>query len=163
LTAHRSVAEIIRRLVLEALAMERHLPPADRIADLGSGAGFPGLPIAIVRPTTRVELVESRERRHHFQRRAIRALALPNVTAHRGRIEELDPIESGGVVAQALARPRRAVELAIPWCVSGGWIAIPGAETPPAPGDFDEIRRSETISYAVPCGDPARTLWLGRR
>jgi 16S rRNA G527 N7-methylase RsmG len=143
--------------------MERHLPTAHRIADLGSGAGFPGLPIAVVRPAARVALVEARERRHHFQRTAIRALGLTNVDTHRGRVEVLEPIESDGVVAQAIARPRRAVELAIPWCVSGGWIAIPGAETPPAPGDFDGIVQARTISYAIPCGGPSRTLWLGRR
>jgi 16S rRNA (guanine527-N7)-methyltransferase len=143
--------------------MERHLPEATRIADLGSGAGFPGLPIAIVRPATRVVLVEARERRHHFQRSAVRALALANVEARRGRIEALEPIGSEGVVAQALARPRKAAELALRWCASGGWIAIPGAETPPAPGHLDEIVRVDSITYAVPCGGPARTLWLGRR
>jgi 16S rRNA (guanine527-N7)-methyltransferase len=163
LTAHRSPAAIVGRLILDALAMERHLPPADRIADLGSGAGFPGLPIAIVRSSARVILVEARERRHHFQRSAIRSLGLIHVDALHGRIEELEPVVSQGIVAQALARPREAIELALPWCASGGWIAIPGSATPPAPGSVSGIASERTLSYIVPCGGPDRTLWLGRR
>ena len=108
-------------------------------------------------------LVEARERRHHFQRAAIRRLGLARVTALCGRIESLPPLESEGVVAQALARPRRAAELALPWCASGGWIAIPGSETPPAPGSLAGIEREESIVYTVPCDGPGRTVWLGSR
>lgn len=161
LTAHRTPEAIVRRLVLDALALGQHLPPADRIVDLGSGAGFPGLPLAVLRPDAEVLLVEARERRHHFQRAAIRELGLMNAQAVRGRIEALEPSPAQGVVAQALARPRAAVELALPWTASGGWIALPGAETPPEPGPCSGISRSEVRHYQVPCGGPARTLWLG--
>lgn len=163
LTSHRTSAGILRRLVLDALAMERLLPEAPEIVDLGSGAGFPGLPLAISRRASRITLVESRERRHHFQRSAIRALALPNVVAVRGRIEEIEARTSTGVVAQALARPRQALELALPWCGPGGWVALPGGETPPDPGSAPGLAGSEVLTYAVPCGGPRRTLWLGRR
>lgn len=154
---------IIGRLVLDALALEGLLPPAARIADLGSGAGFPGLPLAIVRPEAHFVLVEARERRHHFQRTAIRELGLENVDPRRGRIEQLEPASAEGVVAQAVAKPRGAVELAIPWCESGGWIAVPGSESPPDPGELDQIRIANTFAYHVPCGGPSRSLWLGRR
>ena len=163
LTGHEGPQQILLRLVLDALAMERHLPEADSIADLGSGAGFPGLPLAILRPRTQVLLVESRERRHHFQRAAIRSLGLANVQPLRGRIEALEPEEAQGVVAQALARPRTAVELALPWCAIGGWVAIPGAEEPPDPGDVPGIHPSSNLSYSLPISGMRRTLWLGRR
>jgi 16S rRNA (guanine527-N7)-methyltransferase len=163
LTSHRTAEAIVRRLMLDALAMERLLPPAPQVADLGSGAGFPGLPLAIVRPASRLVLVEARERRHHFQRMAIRQLGLENAEATRGRIEEVEPQVSGGVVAQALAKPRRAAKLAIPWCAAAGWIAIAGSETAPEPGAIEEITSANTLAYQVPCGGPARTLWLGRR
>ena len=73
LTGHRSADGIVRRLVLDAVALEPLLPAASRVADLGSGAGFPGLPLAVLREDTAFVLVESRERRHHFQRAEDRA------------------------------------------------------------------------------------------
>ena len=168
LTGHRGPEAILRRLVLDALALERELPRAETLADLGSGAGFPGLPIAILRPETRVVLVEARERRHHFQRTAIRSLELENVEPYRGRIEDRPPEAWGparGVVAQALAEPPQALTLALGWCAPGGWIALPGsAERPPepeaTPGAIDRVERR---SYSVPVGGPARTLWIGHR
>jgi 16S rRNA (guanine527-N7)-methyltransferase len=163
LTGHRSVEGIVRRLVLDAMAMEPHLPAARHIADLGSGAGFPGLPLAVLRADCAFVLVESRERRHHFQRAAIRALGLGNVRALRGRIEQLEPETSDGIVAQALSQPSEAVRLALRWCRPGGWIAIPGAEQPPAPGQVDGIREEASLRYRVPISAIRRTLWLGRR
>jgi len=163
LTGHRSADGIVRRLVLDAMAMEPQLPPAQSIADLGSGAGFPGLPLAVLRPNSSFVLVEARERRHHFQRAAIRALGLGNVRALRGRIEQLEPETCDGVVAQALAQPTRAVQLALRWCRPGGWIAIPGAEQPPAPGVVAGVGEAEERHYRLPISGIQRTLWLGRR
>ena len=163
LTSHRTPQAIIRRLVLDALALTERLPAAHQVVDLGSGAGFPGLPLAVRRPATRVVLVEARERRHHFQKMAIRALGLRNVEARHGRIEELEPTPSGGVVAQALTQPSRAVAMSLPWCEAGGWIAVPGAEIPPLPDPISGVARPEIRSYQVPCGGPQRTLWIGWR
>lgn len=163
LTSHRTPQAIIKRLVLDALALTEQLPDAQRVVDLGSGAGFPGLPLAVRRPSTRVVLVEARERRHHFQKTAIRKLGLSNVEARLGRIEELEPTRSGGVVAQALSQPTRAVALSLPWCEVGGWIAVPGAATPPEPDPIPGVARHEIRPYRVPCGGPGRTLWLGWR
>lgn len=162
LTGFRGAADIVRGLVLDALAMEQELPQAHRIADLGSGAGFPGLPLAILRPEAEIWLVDSRERRHHFQRAAVRTLRLTNVQAVRGRIEQLEPRPCGGVVAQALARPARAVRLALRWCEPGAWIAIPGGAQPPDPGVIGEVETEGSRSYRVPLSDRPRTLWLGR-
>jgi 16S rRNA (guanine527-N7)-methyltransferase len=163
LTAHRTPQAIVRRLILDAAALEQQIPNAARVADLGSGAGFPGLPLAVLRPTTRFVLIEARERRHHFQRTAIRRLELSNVEVRQGRIETLEVVPADGVVAQALTRPRDAVELALRWAAPGGWIALPGSETPPMPGSVAGIDRAEIRTYRVPCGGPARTLWLGWR
>ncbi|HEY3839564.1 MAG TPA: 16S rRNA (guanine(527)-N(7))-methyltransferase RsmG [Bryobacteraceae bacterium] len=68
-------AEAIERHYNEALFVARHLPPgALRIVDIGSGAGFPGLPIAIVRPECSVSLIESHQRKAVFLREASRDL-----------------------------------------------------------------------------------------
>ena len=163
LSGHRSAADLMSRLILDSLAIARELPPVDSIVDLGSGAGFPGLPIAIVRPDAQVLLVEARERRHHFQRAAIRALRLENVRALRGRIEELDPEPARLAVAQAVVPPPKMLPAMLPWVSSAGYAVIPGSETPPDPGMHDEIAEYEVRRYRAPAGGPARSLWIGRR
>jgi 16S rRNA (guanine527-N7)-methyltransferase len=61
----------------------------ERVVDIGSGAGFPGLPLSIVRPDLSVTLVEPRQRRAAFLRHAVRELLLRNATVFQGRIEEV--------------------------------------------------------------------------
>ena len=163
LTAHRTRDAIIRRLILDSAALTRSLPEARKIADLGSGAGFPGLPLAILRPESCLTLVEARERRHYFQRAAVRALALPNVHTLRGRAEALQPTPHDLVVAQAIAQPSNALEWMLPWAAPGGALAIPGAASPPEIAPPSAVKRENILRYSVPCGGPARTVWLGRR
>jgi 16S rRNA (guanine527-N7)-methyltransferase len=163
LTAHREPESIVSRLILDAAALERVLPEAGRIVDLGSGAGFPGLPLAVLRPDAEIVLVEAREKRHHFQRAAIRRAALENVLPVRGRAEEVTPLPSPLVVAQALAAPTNALELAIPWAAVGGWIALPGSPSSEDPTPHPGIVASGRLVYRVPGEGPERTVWLGRR
>jgi hypothetical protein len=110
-----------------------------------------------------VVLVDAREKRHHFQKMAIRTLELPNVVARRGRIEALEPEPAVLVIAQALAQPTAALTLALPWCEPGGWIALPGPEVPPDPGTHPEIAMIRTPRYRVPGRPTPRSLWLGQR
>lgn len=170
LTGHRTPEAIARRLILDALALGSVLPGAGpgepgpaSLADLGSGAGFPGLPLAIRWPRCRVTLVDARERRHHFQRAAVRTLGLVNVGPRRGRIEALEPEPHALVVAQALAQPEQAIAWMLPWVAPGGWLVLPrtadAPELPPAPGLVDAQLRS----YRVPLEGPARALWMARR
>ncbi|MFP8877456.1 MAG: RsmG family class I SAM-dependent methyltransferase, partial [Myxococcota bacterium] len=109
LTGHRSLEDVLRWLVLDALALAAHLPPGDSLLDLGSGAGFPGLPLAILEPDRQIVLVDSRRRRHHFQRAAIRQLGLSNVQARLGRSEDISEPVFHVVVAQALAAPEQSL------------------------------------------------------
>ena len=165
LTAHRSPADVARRLVLEALALARMCPSAEpeSLADLGSGAGFPGLPMAMLWPRCRIALVESRERRHHFQRAAIRELGLANATALRGRAEQLVPTPHEVVVAQAIAAPAQALAWMAPWVADSGWLLLPGSAAAPAIEPPAGVEEAFVRSYRVPLGGPSRTLWIGRR
>ena len=163
LTGHRGVSAILQRLVLDSLALVSVLPDCPSLADLGSGAGFPGLPAAILRPGCRVTLVESREKRHHFQRAACRALGLVNATPLRGRAEDLVAAPHAAVVAQAIAKPPEALRIAAGWVEPGGLVVIPGTAKPPVLPDHAEVRVERIARYRVPCGGPARTLWIGRK
>lgn len=165
LTAHREPAAVIRRLVLDALALDAVLPPCPSWADLGSGAGFPGLPVALRHPERRITLVEARERRHHFQRAAVRALGLRNVRPRRGRAESLEPEPHALVIAQAVAHPVRALEWMRRWAEPGGLLALPlgSLEHAPTPGSVAGVSGGEGLRYRVPLGGPERALWIGRR
>ena len=162
LTGHRDAGEILTGLIVEALALERVLPPCASILDLGSGAGFPGIPIAIVRGAQcHVTLLDARERRHHFQKAAIRTLGLANVKPLLGRAETLVPEPHDVVLAQALAQPREALELMRPWARPGGTLGLAVSE-PPKLGSAEALfARTGIRRYSVPLSGRERVLWLG--
>ena len=164
LTGHRTPAEIARRLILDAAALCAQLPEIASLADIGSGAGFPGFPVAILRADCRVTLVESRERRHHFQRQVIRQLGLDNVYAELGRAEALEPSLHAAAIAQAVARPRDALPIFLPWVEIGGLLLFPGSTpAPPIPNDDPRVRFEPCATYNVPLGGAERTLWTARK
>jgi len=160
LTGHRTVHEIVKRLVLDAAALAVHIPEVSSLADIGSGAGFPGLPIAVLRGETQVVLIESRQRRHHFQCEAIRALGLENVEARLGRAEQLNG-ECSAAIAQAVT-PRDALPLLLRWVGENGVLLFPGSEQLPPLPENPMVVSVNCGEYRVPCGGPARTLRIAR-
>jgi 16S rRNA (guanine(527)-N(7))-methyltransferase RsmG len=166
LTGHRQPEEIASRLVLDAAALAAALPEikaAGALVDLGSGAGFPGLPIAILFPDLEVRLVESRKKRHHFQRAVRRELGLHHVTPLLGRAETLTPEAGDVVVAQAMTQPVEALTLMQRWARPGALVVLPASETahpPDPPSGFGPLELRE---YRVPVVSTHRKLWLSRR
>ncbi len=167
LTGHRDPLDLARHLVLDAAALSHALPELDhaqRLADLGSGVGFPGIPIAILRPQVEVVLVESRQKRHHLQREARRQLSLPHVVPMHGRSDELEVQPSDVVVAQAMTQPDRAFELMKPWTRAGGLIVLPtsdASESPVLPPDLQDSD-VDVREYRVPETGRSRRLWVVR-
>ena len=77
------------RHILDSLnPLDIQSPPPPSALDIGSGGGFPGIPLAIVWPGTRVTILESREKKAGFLERAVRELGIRNVTVACGRLEE---------------------------------------------------------------------------
>jgi 16S rRNA (guanine527-N7)-methyltransferase len=103
----------------------RELQEAGRIADIGSGAGFPGLALAVALPQARVDLVESVSRKCDFMRRAAAAARIANATVLDARSEDLAG-EAGhrdaydAVTARAVGRLSTLAELASPLLRDGG-------------------------------------------
>ena len=169
LSGHRSPEKIADRLVLDAAGIASVLPAFESLADLGAGAGFPGLPLAILFPDAQLTLVESRQRRNHFQRAVIRELGLDNANAVRGRIESTEPIPSDVALAQAVGPAAEVFELIRPWAKPGGWLGIPatvGSVPPSLPTALTQEAVLEK-SYRVPPPDPSepalpRLLWMIR-
>jgi 16S rRNA (guanine527-N7)-methyltransferase len=101
LTAIRDPLEMVSHHLLDSLVDLPHLPmPADepRLADAGSGAGLPGIPIAVARPSWRVTLAESNQKKAAFLRQAAMELGLANVEVHEGRVERWSPARPFAVV-----------------------------------------------------------------
>ncbi|HET7416726.1 MAG TPA: 16S rRNA (guanine(527)-N(7))-methyltransferase RsmG [Solirubrobacterales bacterium] len=97
---------------------------ARRVADVGSGAGFPGLALAVALPQARVDLIESVGRKCEFMRRAAEAAAIDNVTVLNARSEDLGGGEGresyDAVTARAVGRLSTLAELASPLLVPEG-------------------------------------------
>lgn len=111
LTAIRDPHEMLGKHLLDSLAMAAFVPDA-ALADLGSGAGLPGIPLAIARPGCRVTLVESNGKKARFLREAVRVLGLPNARVAHSRAEALDePGAYAAITARALATLDRIVKV----------------------------------------------------
>jgi len=127
-------AAAMARHVEDALAAAPHLPPGAAVVDLGSGAGFPGVPIAIARRDLRVTLVEIREKRVAFLRHVVRTLGLA-AEVLRVSIEDAPEEPFDIALLRAVAPPQKSAELARSWVHDQGevWIwAGAGAEIPGA-------------------------------
>jgi 16S rRNA (guanine527-N7)-methyltransferase len=98
--------------VVDSVALLK-LPLPERLwVDVGSGAGFPGVVLACLRPTQRILLIEPRVRRHVFLTQAIKTLSLSKVEAVRARLEETELSEEVLMMAKALAPPLEFLEMA---------------------------------------------------
>jgi 16S rRNA (guanine527-N7)-methyltransferase len=107
LTAIRDPLGMVSHHLLDSLAALPHLPlaAAARVADAGSGAGLPGIPLALARPQWQVALIEANQKKAAFLRQARIELELANVEVHEGRIEEWRPADRFGlVISRAFTR-----------------------------------------------------------
>lgn len=91
LTAIRDPLAMVGQHLLDSLAVLPHLPARAALADAGSGAGLPGIPIAIARPQCRVALADSSQKKAAFLRQAAIELELANVEVYEGRVEAWRP------------------------------------------------------------------------
>jgi len=100
LTAIRDPEEIVRRHFGESLFAARHVPSETKtLLDFGSGAGFPGLPIALLHPQIQVTLAESQNKKSTFLREVVRTLTLSNVEVWPNRVETMPLNRQFNVVA----------------------------------------------------------------
>jgi 16S rRNA (guanine527-N7)-methyltransferase len=125
LTAIRNPEEIVRRHFGESLFAASHLAPgATTLLDFGSGAGFPGLPIALVRPEIAVTLAESQNKKVTFLREVIRTLNLAT-EVWPNRVEAMPAIRRFDVVAlRAVDDMETALPAAIARVAPDGQLAV---------------------------------------
>ena len=165
LTAITDPAEMVPKHLLDSLAALPRLEGA-KLADVGSGAGLPGIPIAIMRPALPVVLVESSGKKARFLRTAQRELGLANVTVAETRIERWRPDAAPeAVIARALAPLPELCALVRPWLPPGGRLyALKGPKAEQELGALPpgfELERSHRLE--VPGLDAERWLHVLRR
>jgi 16S rRNA (guanine527-N7)-methyltransferase len=170
LTGARGLSSLVRNHAIDSLAPAPHIPRTGFVVDVGSGAGFPGIVLACLRPDVEMALIESRRRRASFLREAIRTLPLPAARVLEMRAEEAasDP-EVAGRAAVAISRALRLgvfLDLAVPLLAAHG-TAI-AMQTPRTAGLAGEralehgLRLAARQDYALP-GGSARTLLFFER
>ncbi|HEX9403643.1 MAG TPA: 16S rRNA (guanine(527)-N(7))-methyltransferase RsmG [Steroidobacteraceae bacterium] len=120
LTAIRDRLGMLRKHVLDSLTLQPYLR-GSRVADIGTGAGFPGLPLAIVNPQRRFTLVEATGKKARFVEQTARRLGCHNVQVEHARAENYRPFELfDTVVARALSSLADFAAYAGHLCAPGG-------------------------------------------
>jgi 16S rRNA (guanine527-N7)-methyltransferase len=167
------IDRIWERHLLNCGVVAELLEPGERVADIGSGAGLPGLALAIAEPSLRVTLIESLQRRTEFLRMAVAALEL-DVEVVRGRAEDVGVRQSvsdvDAVTSRAVAALDKVTRWSLPLLKPGGrMLAIKGER---AATEVQEHRRvmtalGATDARVVECGvkylSPPTTVVVARR
>jgi 16S rRNA (guanine527-N7)-methyltransferase len=150
----REAPRLWERHILNCLALDEAIPREASVVDLGSGAGLPGLVLAIGRPDLSITLVEPLQRRTTFLDQVVEHLGLERVRVVRGRAESLHATEParGGfdvVTARALAPLRRLLGWAMPLVAPGGQLlAMKGGSA------AEEISEAERELRELRCAPP---------
>ena len=159
LTAVRDPQEVLTRHFLESIAAARALPPGLRtLLDLGSGAGFPGIPIALCRPEISVTLAESQNKKAAFLQEAVRTLSL-TARVFAGRAETLSEAFDC-VTLRAVDRMTQAIATASDLVSPNGWLAI---MTSSAQARSVQIANFQWTDPVILPGSDRRILTIGRR
>ena len=146
LTAVSRPDVLAERQFLDVIPLAGMLPQRWRILDVGSGGGFPGVPLKVLRPDLKVCLIDGIRKKTTFLKHLVRTLGLKGILVRQGRAEALVKgreeawREWDGVVAKAVGKPEQVV----PWCgplvKTGGWLVLMGAG--------DETRGDEQAAKA---------------
>jgi 16S rRNA (guanine527-N7)-methyltransferase len=148
LTAIVDPLEVAVKHIVDSLELLRFAPFPGRMLDFGSGAGYPGIPLAICLPGTRVVLLEASEKKCAFLSRVRGMLRLENVRVVHGRASGRETLPIGrfdDIVTRATAPPAEAVPLLSPYLAEGGRMLFMtgpgGGEAPVAPGSVTRVER----------------------
>jgi 16S rRNA (guanine527-N7)-methyltransferase len=158
LTAVRNPEDMVTLHLLDSLSVLPHIK-SGRLLDVGSGAGLPGIPLAIVLPELQVTVMDSSHKKASFMRQAKAALLIPNLEIVCGRVEEFQPPDKYDmVISRAFSDLAEFMRLTSHLCADDGqWLAMKGVYP------YDELAQingptSEVIPLRVPGLEAQRHL-----
>ncbi len=173
LTALRSHEDITIKHLVDSLRLAQVIGQGIRLLDIGSGAGFPSLPLAIIKPNLAITSIDAVTKKISFQKHICRLLKLESFEAVHGRVEELArnrPKHYDVVTSRAFSSFAQFVKLASPLVRDGGkLIAMRGGDE-----DVEQKERSsllesagfepeETFRYSLPHKKGQRCLVIVRK
>ncbi|MBW2221223.1 MAG: 16S rRNA (guanine(527)-N(7))-methyltransferase RsmG [Deltaproteobacteria bacterium] len=150
LTSLKKDTAIISKHFIDSLSLVPYLPSKASLLDLGSGAGFPGIPVKIAKPSLKVTLIEAKRKKVNFQRHLVRKLGLTCIDSLQDRAESLTT-ENGShlsfdiVTSRAFSRLEKFLMLGMPFVKKGGClIAMKGKHA------REELKDSQDVLKGLP-------------
>lgn len=175
LTAIRDDRGIVFKHFVDSMTLSAHLNPGGRLYDIGSGAGFPGIPLKIVDPTLEVHLVESSDKKAAFLKQMVRRLGKHGLSVHPQRAESLagDPKHQGKadyLVTRGVGGIPALLEKIKTILKPGGrFIAMLGKKDQPVPAlikggaEATGFAVERSRSFSLPVIDEERTILILER
>lgn len=166
LTAIVDPMEIAVKHFLDAILPHPFIPTTGRLLDIGTGGGFPGIPLKVLRPAQPMLLIDKVRKKISFVRDVIRRLNLENISADQLSVEDLvqkkDTLKEGfdTIVCRALKDPASAARMAAPCLAPGGKLFVyqgPGDNWSTKTLDH-EFGVSNVFSYRLPFIGDRRTV-----
>ena len=159
LSSIRDPKEMVSRHILDSLTILPHLT-GDSLLDVGTGAGLPGIPLAIASPDLAVTLLDTNSKKTRFLQQAKAELALPNITVVHARVEEAKLPKFAMVTARAFASIKDIIDLTGKHCDDEGCLLLmkgirSDEELREIHSDFE---LEEIVTLAVPGCDGQRHL-----
>jgi len=170
LTAITAPEEVAVKHILDSLLLLSVAPFPGRTLDFGSGAGYPGIPLAVALPDAQVVLLESSAKKCAFLSHACALLGLRNAVVVRGRLEPRNPLPLGPferIVTRATLSPPEAARLLVPYLLPEGCLLLmtgPGeaVRRPPRGRPEKELppgaRHGRRLPFTLPFGMGVREI-----
>jgi 16S rRNA (guanine527-N7)-methyltransferase len=133
LTAIRNMPDTICKHLVDSILCEEYIPQGARVLDIGCGAGFPSVPLAIMRPDLKIVALDSTSKKIAFVQESAELLSLDHLVAIAGRAEDATIFKKIGlfdaVVSRAVAKMSILSELCLPYLKVGGvFVALKAAK-----------------------------------
>jgi 16S rRNA (guanine527-N7)-methyltransferase len=151
LTGTKDEHQVAINHFLDSISIFPFVSETSKLLDIGSGAGFPGIPLKIVLPSLEVTLLDSVEKKVFFMREVIRRLGLQKTHAICGRAEDIGNGVARGyfdfVVSRAVGKIEKLLELGIPYLCEGGKIVLMRGKG--GLGEWDQIKYKVTERFKL--------------
>ncbi len=152
----RELDKLWSRHILNSAVVAELVSPGDKVADVGSGAGLPGIPMAIARPDAEFVLIEPMERRSSWMLEVVEDLGLKNVRILRSRAEDVTEQDFDIVTARAVAALDKLLKMCVPLLKPGGaLIALKGSKAAEEIANSKKLEKKLSISSfeILVCGE----------